>query len=256
MLNQSTIDNYIDNYLKWLKTNYSTSQISDGIFRITTPFLDNMNDMIEIYLDNSNNNLILSDGGNTINEFSLNGIEITEHKKKILNNITKKFGIYLSDDLELYIPTDEDKIFLKKHLLIQCILNIYNFISFSNTNNIVSLFNDEVKTFFDNKNISFIADIEIRGKSSLPNHYDFAIPHTSTKKERYIKVFNKFDLQQARNTIFSWLDTSEERKNDSELITIINDVNKFTSDSIQALKEYEIKPLLWSQKEECIDLVS
>ncbi len=256
MLNQNTIDNYIDNYFKWLKANYSTSEISNGIFRITTPFLDNMNDMIEIYLDNSNGNLMLSDGGNTINEFSLNGIEITEHKKKVLSNIIKKFGIYLNENLELYIYADEKTIFLKKHLLIQCILNIYNFISFSNTNNIISLFNDEVKNFFDAKSISYIANIEIRGKSSLPTNYDFAIPHTSSKKERYIKVFNKFDLQQARNTIFAWLDTSEERKNDSELITIINDTNTFTSDSVQALKEYDIQTLLWSKKEQCLDLVS
>lgn len=44
------------------------------------------------------------------------------------------------------------------------------------------------------------------------SNYDFGIGKSNVAPERIIKVINNFDTTQAKNIIFSWTDTVEERK--------------------------------------------
>lgn len=44
-------DNFIDDYLAWLKSNMTEEKLDNGIIEITTPFLDKNNDYTQIYVE-------------------------------------------------------------------------------------------------------------------------------------------------------------------------------------------------------------
>lgn len=116
--------------------------------------------------------------------------------------------------------------------------------------NIKSLFLEDVQTFLDDNDIRYIENVSFSGKSKLMSNYDFGIGKSKNAPERIIKVINNLDLNQAKNTIFSWTDTVEERKNKSVLYTFIRDTDKkISKDAINALEEYSITPVLWSKRE-------
>lgn len=123
-------------------------------------------------------------------------------------------------------------------------------------NNVKTLFNEEVGNFFIDHDIRFMTDIVLVGKSKLQNNFDFGIGRSKKESERFIKVINHADLSQMKNVMFSWEDIKDTR-GDAKLITIINDLVKMpTDDNLTALKEYGIKIIFWSKKEESIKLLS
>lgn len=58
------------------------------------------------------------------------------------------------------------------------------------------------------------------------SNYDFGIGKQMLFLNCIIKVINNFDTTQAKNIIFSWTDTVEERKNKSAIIHIYSGFRK------------------------------
>jgi len=114
--------NLVNAYIEWLRQNISIKEIN-GIYEITTPFLDRHNDHLQIYVKKSDGGLILTDNGQTITNLRLSGFEFTPEKRQILNSNLKSFGIQLIDE-ELVAKTTPEDFPQKKHNLIQAILYI------------------------------------------------------------------------------------------------------------------------------------
>ena len=114
--------NLINDYIEWLRQNISIKEIN-SMHEITTPFLDNHNDHIQIYIKKSDSGLILTDNGQTITNLRLSGFEFTQEKRQILNSTLKSFGVQLIDEELIAKATPED-FPQKKHNLIQAILYI------------------------------------------------------------------------------------------------------------------------------------
>jgi len=114
--------NLINDYIEWLRQNIIIKEIN-GMYEITTPFLDRHNDHLQIYVKKSDGGLILTDNGQTITNLRLSGFEFTPEKRQILNSNLKSFGIQLIDE-ELVAKTTPEDFPQKKHNLIQAILYI------------------------------------------------------------------------------------------------------------------------------------
>ena len=114
--------NLVNAYIEWLRQNISIKEIN-GMYEITTPFLDRHNDHLQIYVKKSDGGLILTDNGQTITNLRLSGFEFTPEKKQILNSTLKSFGVQLIDE-ELVAKTTPENFPQKKHNLIQAILYI------------------------------------------------------------------------------------------------------------------------------------
>jgi len=114
--------NLVNAYIEWLRQNISIKEIN-GMYEITTPFLDRHNDHLQIYVKKSDGWLILTDNGQTITNLRLSGFEITPEKRQILNSNLKSFGIQLIDE-ELVAKATPEDFPQKKHNLIQAILYI------------------------------------------------------------------------------------------------------------------------------------
>lgn len=242
---------YVNNYLQWLKNNIDEYKINDKIYRITLPFTDINNTSTEIYIvENNDNSYTITDDGYTFSEFNFNEFDYkTKRRSEIINSIIIKYGVSLGENYELFIECTKDTLAFKKHLLVQCIIKISDLCILSQ-NNIKTLFNEDVENYFEEIDVRYMKDISFIGKSGLQSNYDFGIGKTKKYPERAIKLVNNFETQQVRSLIFSWEDIKKVRNKNNQLITIINDKNKKVSKSkIDALKEYNILSILWSEKE-------
>ncbi|GAA0123855.1 MAG: DUF1829 domain-containing protein [Clostridium argentinense] len=255
-MNEKT--NFIKIYMDWLQENTREKKINSNTYRITFPFLDSNNTMTELYIvEKDHNTYLITDDGSTFGELDLIGFDFkSTRRKSIINNIINNHGVNISTDNELYIECTKETLAFKKHLLIQCILKISDLCQLSYSN-IKTLFNEEVEKFLEENDVRFIKDIVLIGKSKLQSNYDFAIAKSKNAPERVIKLINNIDSTQVKSIIFSWEDVRDTRNADAKLITIINDTNKKVSvDNINAFNEYQIKPILWSESNRNIGLLT
>ena len=80
MLNAAV--DYKKEYLDWLNANIDQHEIAANTYRITLPFLDRHNDMIDIYIQKQGSNFIITDDGNTISDLSFPGFDVFRSAKR------------------------------------------------------------------------------------------------------------------------------------------------------------------------------
>lgn len=242
-------------YIDWLKQNIDQYKVNDTTFRLTLPFLDRNNDLIEMYiLDNGNETYSITDDGNTISDLQLCGfdVSVSNRRKTILEAIISSYGVTKTNSDELIVYCTINDLPLKKHMLAQCMVKVSDLFYLSR-NNVQSVFVEDVQKFFDAHDIRYVDNICLTGKSKLTTHYDFAIAHSKNSAERLIKVVNNLDLNAARNIIFAWNDTKDMRQHETKLYTFIQNVDrKVSDDALGALREYGINPALWTEKDKYI----
>ena len=75
---------------------------------------------------------------------------------------------------------------------------------------------------------------------------------------RACQAVNNPNKSSMGNILFAWNDTKPSRKNDSQLVVILNDQNTVAKGVEDAFANYDVKVIRWSQreKEENIALVS
>ena len=242
-------------YINWLNENIEQYKISDTVYRLTLPFLDRNNDCIELFIKLlDDERYYISDDSETINELKLSQFDIFTgtRRREIFDSIFAAHGVSFSKNDELYITCSRDSLAQSKHMLSQCIIKVSDMFYLSRKN-VKSIFIEDVQNFLDINNIRYIENVSFSGKSKLMSNYDFGIGKSNVAPERIIKVINNFDTTQAKNIIFSWTDTVEERKNKSQLYTFIQDFEKpISKEALSALKEYSIVPVLWSKRNDYI----
>lgn len=240
-------------YLDWLNQNIEQKKITDNTYRITLPFLDRHNDMIDIYIIKQRENYLLTDDGNTIHDLEISGIGLEKgRRKELLDQMLTAYGVKMDDNCALTATASISDLPLKKHMLSQCILKIDDMFYLSKRT-VRSMFLDDVQKFLDENDVRYIPRISFTGKSGLPTMYDFSIAKYRNIPERNIKVVNQLTKDHARSIIFGWTDTKDARNLDSKLYAFINDDSTPSSDAINALKEYKITPVMWASRTQYIE---
>jgi len=248
------LNNYfIDDYLNWLKTNITAEKLENGIIEITTPFLDRNNDCTQIYVEEKDDNkILLSDYGYIINELIMLGIDLSSPKRKeIIRTILNRFGVKLVDDA-ITIECKISEYPKAKHNLLQAMLAIDDLFYVSRPN-VISMFRDEVERFFKINEIYYMSNISFIGIAGYTHNYEFALQRNRNNPERLVKVVNKLTKSQTESILFAWNDTKPVRDEDSVLYTFINDENSLSEKHLNALKSYDVVPIIWSKRNDYLD---
>ncbi len=243
----------VNSYVEWIRKGLSLRELSNGWHELVTPFLNHKNDMIELYLKQENEQITISDGGNTLNELILSGVDIDRSKKRSeeLNIVLRSFGISKNGNNELFINTDAKKFPETKHRLIQAVLSIDDMFMLSSPK-VESFFIEDVTTFFELNDIIFVKDTSFVGKSGFSHKFDFTLPKIKKRKEVAIKAINIPRKDKISSVMWMIEDTKLVRP-ETDGIIIINDENDIPNDIHQALKEYNIPYFAWSDRANNID---
>lgn len=241
------IQKLIDDYTSWLKKEITFEKIGE-YYEITTPFVDNANDYLQLYVKQEGDNIYFTDDSITMHNLKLNGIQLTQNRKIQLQRILYQYGVDLKGD-ELIAKVPVNSFAQKKHLFIQAMIRIDDMFSLSKAR-VTSFFLDDIQDFFEEKEIYYADNVQFMGISGFSHNYDFLIQRSRTKPERLCQAVNNPNKSAMGNIIFAWNDTKPARKNNSKLIVILNDQNNVARGIEDAFLNYEVEVIRWSQRNE------
>jgi len=240
----------IDDYLRWINEGYQV-EAADSYAVIGTPFLDPHNDEIQIFVEQEDERLRLSDDSYTIADLRDLGLEInTEKREAQLRQILNGFGVQLEDG-ELFIFATPSDFPQRKHSLLQAILAIHDLAVMGQTQ-IVSFFEEDVARFLHESQIPHIRGIKLSGRSGFDHHFGFVVPTLNDRPEFALLAANNLTRDLATSIAFMVNDVRIQRGKDQfQAKVIVNDQERAPSpDHLDALRAYEIQPTMWSSRSE------
>jgi hypothetical protein len=240
--------NLIDDYIRWLKEGVRLEQLEDCVM-ITTPFLDRHNDALQVFVEPHNGGLLLTDDGYTIRDLRSSGTELTTEKRRShLEAILHGFGVRLQENDEIVVTAVKEDFPQKKHNLVQAMLSISDMFVMGEEQ-VLSLFKEDVARFPDQNSIAYITDIKLSGKSGLDHKFDFGLPKTPKRPQRFVQAINRLNRDQASTLAFQVSDVRAVRPEPIQAYAFLNDeAFGLNEEHIAALQAYEILPLRWSQR--------
>ncbi|GIP34204.1 DUF1829 domain-containing protein [Paenibacillus sp. J2TS4] len=249
------VDKLSDSYVNWLKQKITFKELENTV-EITTPFMDRHNDYLQIYVQQKNmNKLTLSDSGYILTDLKLSGCDVhsSPKRKKVLQTILNGYGVKVSAREELFVESTLEAFPQKKHMLIQAMMTV-NDMFMTSRDNVQSIFLEEVDQFLFENDVRFTENISFTGRSGFPQTFHFVIPRSRKSPERILHAINNPTKQNSETLLFAWTETKDTRRSDSKLLAILNDTDKTIRASIiNAFHEYEVQPILWSEREKHIN---
>jgi hypothetical protein len=246
------IESLLDTYRRWLKEKTSLREIEDWV-EITTPFLDRHNDSLQIYARRENGGFILTDDSYIIHDLEASGCNLrTDKRKDLLNMTLNGFGVKLRDNDALEVYASPENFARHKHTLIQAMLAVNDMFYLAKPV-VESLFFEDVVAWLDENEIRYTPKVKFTGTSAYDHLFDFVIPKSRREPERILKAINRPTRQAATTFSFEWTDTRDVRSDGSKAYALLNDADGVPGDVIEALRNYQIKPVVWSQKLEVLE---
>jgi len=248
-------ENLLKRYFDWLKDKTYLKSINEEWIEITTPYLDRHNDCLQIYLKKIDGNYLITDDGYILDDLTMSGCDFaTPRRKSLLTTILNSFGVQLDEKThQLTIQCSAQDFPFKKHNMIQAMLAV-NDLFYVARAQVKSLFVEDVTHWLDFSKVRYIPMFTFSGKSGFNHRFDFAIPKSENYPERLVQTINHPNRQTAQDIVFKLLDTREIRP-DSKLIALLNDSSEnIPLNVMEAFQNYELKTVLWSEKEKARDL--
>lgn len=246
------IEELIDRYQNWLKDRTALKVVEDAI-EITTPFLNRHNDYIQIYVQKVQDDIILTDDGETLEDLEMSGININvPNRRELLKMAANGFGVTVNKNI-ISVKTSLDKFPLAKHNLVQTILTV-NDLFFTARTSVANIFFDDVRSWLDEREVRYILDAAFIGKSGYSHKFHFVIPRSKFASERFVQTINHPSKHAAESIAFAWMDTKDRRDEDSAAFAVLNDYERSVPLGMEdALNNYGIVPVKWSTRREAID---
>ena len=116
-----------------------------------------------------------------------------------------------------------------------------------------SLFYEDVVAWLDVNDIRYTPGVKFTGISGYDQHFDFAIPKSRKQPERTVQAINRPTRDNALLFINAWGDTRRVRSPESKAYAVLNDEQPIPGGVIEALRNYDIRPVPWTQR---IDVVT
>jgi hypothetical protein len=245
------IEKLLQSYRDWLKDKTTLRQVNGSWVEITTPYLDRHNDALQIYVRRENGGFVLTDDSYTIHDLESSGCKLdTEKRKALLQMTLNGFGVKLNAEAIEVHATSED-FGLRKHNLLQAMLAV-NDLFYLAKPVVESLFYEDVVSWLDSNDIRYTPNVKLTGISGYDQHFDFAIPKSRKQPERIVQTINRPTRETAAQFMHAWSDTRQVRSPESKAYAMLNDEQPVSSAVVEALRNYEIRPVLWTKRVEVV----
>jgi len=122
-----SIQKLIDTYAHWLKEGIVFKKMGE-FYEITTPFYNNANDCIQIYIRLEGETVLFTDDGYTLNPLYMTEFQLAPAQKKALDSILRQYGVTLNGNA-LETRSSIETFAQRKHLFLQAIMRVDAFLS-------------------------------------------------------------------------------------------------------------------------------
>ena len=245
------IRDLLDDYAKWLRDETTVRELNDWV-EINTPYLDRHNDSLQIYVGRQNGGYALTDDGYVLDDLEQSGVAIDGGSRQAILDMTLNgFGVQRIGN-ELRVSASERDFASRKHNLIQAMLAV-NDLFYLASPRVARLFLEDVTGWLDSADVRYTPNVKFTGTSGYDHVYNFVIPRSSQQLERMMRAITAPNRNNAQSMAFSWIDTKDTRPAESRAYAILNDSNAAVSPgALEAMRNYDVRPILWSQKEESL----
>lgn len=245
---KAEVEGLLDGYYKWLKKS-TKLELVDDVVAITTPHLDRHNDFMQLVVKRTDTGYTLSDDGYVLADLEASGCLINSPKRvAMLEEMLNGFGIKKQYD-EFFVYASERDFALKKHSLLQAMLAV-NDMFYVASPHVRSFFMEDVQSWLRENSVRYVENSKFAGKSGYDHKFDFVIPSFGDAPERLLKTINNPNKQTAMQFIMAWEDVKPARLS-AKAFAVLNNEEKNISSSVRdALHNYSITPLAWSQRGE------
>ena len=259
------IEDLLQGYYKWLKDSTTIDEIDEVNQRavLTTPHIDRHNDMLQLMVKRVKDGYVLSDNGYILSDLASGGCFINSARRRaLLTQTLNGFGV--SNENEKLVAYASKRDFpVTKHSLLQAMLavnDMFYLVSPRVSSRARSFFPNDVQTWLYNKEVRFVSDNNLVGKSGYAHKFDFMIPADRKQPERILKTINRPSKQAAVNLIMAWQDVLPSRlelvkqsQKPPKPYAVLNNANRLESErASEALRQYEITPVQWSEREQFV----
>jgi hypothetical protein len=245
------IERLLHDYRAWLRDKTTLREINGEWVEITTPYLDRHNDALQIYARAENGGYVLTDDSYTIHDLEASGCNLhTEKRQDLLKMTLNGFGVRLNNGA-LEVHATPETFPLRKHSLIQSMLAV-NDLFYLAKPVIESLFFEDVVAWLDANDIRYTPEVKFTGISGYDHLFNFVIPKSRKQPERILQAINRPSRDSALQFINAWIDTRQVRAPASRAYAMLNDEQPVSGAVIDAFRNYEIRPVPWTQRLEVV----
>src|SRR5271165_2892959 len=239
----------VDAYVEWLRRGLSAESVGEA-YELTTPFLDRHNDHLQIYAARQNGKIVLSDDGYILSDLRTSGLELTTPKRKVvLETALRGFGVQLEGN-RLMVEASPRNLGQRVHALVQAMLAVHDMFIMAQPR-VATFFWEDVRGFLDEHRIRYSPRVKLAGRTGYDHAIDFLIPRSTEAPERLVQAINAPNKNTIGGYLFVLGDTREARGEAAEAFAFLNDREREVGgDVIEALEAYQVKPALWSRREE------
>jgi len=245
-------------YLAWLKERMTAFRYGEtGI--LSTPFLDPFHDGIQIYVEPKNGEIVLHDGGNTLDNLQSLGVTIedSERRRALIERAITGCGVRF-EDRRLFTTATLSNLAQRVHFLLTAILRL-NDLWMSAAPHRWTDFFELVAEFLDQQNVAYTANVIIPGRT-VEHPIDFVIP-LPKRRERLVKLIGDPRPQTAKIISFTWIELREARPQ-ADRVVVLNDVRgrelladesqeefkRVSDQTVAILRGYSTDVYRWSER--------
>jgi hypothetical protein len=239
----------VDSYVEWLRQGISAEAVGNAC-ELTTPFLDRHNDHIQIYAQRQNGKIVLSDDGYILSDLRTSGLELSTPKRRsVMETALRGFGVQLENN-RLLVEASPRNLGQRVHALVQAMLALNDMFVMAQPR-VATFFWEDVRAFLDEHRVRYSPRVKLSGKTGYDHAIDFLIPRSPGVPERLVQAINAPNKSTIGSYLFVLTDTREGRGEEAEAYAFLNDRERHVGgDVIEALEAYQVRPALWSQREQ------
>jgi len=254
-MNMDVCINYIQHYISWLKNAFKIEDCNSSYCHIITPFLRQDNDNIELFVEKSNEHLVLTDDGTTFEYLFLRGIDLnTPTRQQYINSISQRTGVIFNGyEIQMQGISEKD-LGPRFNDFINAIVSVNNLI-YTVSEREKTTFKDDVRNFLYKKDIAY-TNMSIAGYSKEYKFDIVVLRHKPIILEPISATSSTYAMNLAQKIAFQWNDI---RKNNFDFkgVSLINDrEDVWAPDTISILQNYSDETVSWSERERLVDILA
>lgn len=246
----SWIEDMLSDFRGWLQKEPTVLHDSTtGWSVVPTPFVGLFNDLMEVYVKEDGDDIVLSDDGATLWNAESAGFDGNKpDNKALIDLVLARYDVLLNDEKHIVTRVAKEHFNQGKYGLSMAMLAINDIASKGS-----SVFQRNVKLQMLSQEVNAFPQIQIRGRSGIDFTFDYIV--SRPKVEYIIQSASNLDMSVLASFIFGFEDVSDFRRLASEKevkgMIIVNDVDKTVNqDYLKALQSRNMDYVLWSSRKD------